>query len=129
MQIVSLASAFVRRQFFGSKVIDLNQLHDLLILCQQKLRLCRCKHSCSAGAANSGGLVQFPQQYFAAQRVLQFTVQAVIRFQRFESSLQQRQDAIKRLGIRTSHLIDITPEHLSMALVNRYLDIKESWQL
>ncbi len=43
--------------------------------------------------------------------------------------LQLRQDAIKRLGIRASHLIDITPEHLSMTLVKRYWDIKESGQL
>ncbi|HSY28100.1 MAG TPA: DUF58 domain-containing protein, partial [Burkholderiaceae bacterium] len=43
--------------------------------------------------------------------------------------LQQREHAIKRLGIRASHLIDITPERLSMSLVNRYLDIKESGQL
>jgi len=43
--------------------------------------------------------------------------------------LQQRDHAIKRLGIRASHLIDITPERLSMSLVNRYLDIKESGQL
>lgn len=43
--------------------------------------------------------------------------------------LQQRDHAIKRLGIRASHLIDITPERLSMSLVNRYMDIKESGQL
>jgi len=43
--------------------------------------------------------------------------------------LQQRDDAIRRLGIRASNLIDITPERLSMSLVNRYLDIKESGQL
>jgi uncharacterized protein (DUF58 family) len=43
--------------------------------------------------------------------------------------LQQRRAAIKRLGIRADRLIDITPEQLSMALVNRYLDIKESGQL
>ena len=43
--------------------------------------------------------------------------------------LQQRQDAIKRLGIRASHLIDINPEQLSMTLVKRYWDIKESGQL
>ncbi|MGZ3254758.1 MAG: DUF58 domain-containing protein, partial [Burkholderiaceae bacterium] len=43
--------------------------------------------------------------------------------------MQQRQDAIKGLGIRANHLIDITPEKLSMALVNRYLDIKESGRL
>ena len=43
--------------------------------------------------------------------------------------LQQRRDAIKRLGIRADRLIDITPEKLSLALVNRYQDIKESGQL
>jgi uncharacterized protein (DUF58 family) len=43
--------------------------------------------------------------------------------------MQQRQDAIKSLGIRAAHLIDITPDKLSMALVNRYLDIKESGRL
>lgn len=43
--------------------------------------------------------------------------------------LQQRQDGIKRLGIRASHLIDINPEQLSMTLVKRYWDIKESGQL
>jgi uncharacterized protein (DUF58 family) len=43
--------------------------------------------------------------------------------------LKQREDAIKRLGIRASHLVDITPDKLSMALVNRYLDIKESGRL
>jgi uncharacterized protein (DUF58 family) len=43
--------------------------------------------------------------------------------------LQQRKEAIRRLGIRADRLIDITPERLSMTLVNRYLDIKESGQL
>ena len=43
--------------------------------------------------------------------------------------LQQRRDAIKRLGIRADRLIDITPEKLSSALVNRYRAIKESGQL
>jgi uncharacterized protein (DUF58 family) len=43
--------------------------------------------------------------------------------------LQQRSDAIKRLGIRADRLIDITPEKLSSALVNRYQSIKESGQL
>jgi len=43
--------------------------------------------------------------------------------------LQQRREAILRLGIRADRLIDITPEKLSLALVNRYLDIKESGQL
>lgn len=43
--------------------------------------------------------------------------------------LQQRKDAIRRLGLRADRLIDITPEQLSLALVNRYLEIKESGQL
>ena len=43
--------------------------------------------------------------------------------------LQQRRDAIKRLGIRSDRLMDITPEMLSSALVNRYRAIKESGQL
>ncbi|MBS0308446.1 MAG: DUF58 domain-containing protein [Proteobacteria bacterium] len=43
--------------------------------------------------------------------------------------LAQRADAIKRLGVRADQLIDITPERLSMTLVNRYLDIKESGRL
>ena len=43
--------------------------------------------------------------------------------------LQQRREAIKRLGIRADRLIDITPEKLSSALVNRYRAIKESGQL
>lgn len=52
-----------------------------------------------------------------------------LRFAATSHYLQQRQEAIKRLGIRAGHLIDITPERLSKALVNRYLDIKESGQL
>ncbi len=43
--------------------------------------------------------------------------------------MQQRRTAIRRLGIRSERLIDITPEQLSATLVNRYLDIKESGQL
>ncbi len=43
--------------------------------------------------------------------------------------LQQREYAIKHLGIRSGRLIDIIPEKLSNALVNRYLDIKESGAL
>jgi uncharacterized protein (DUF58 family) len=43
--------------------------------------------------------------------------------------LQQRQEAIARLGLRAQHLLDTTPAQLSMALVNRYMDIKESGRL
>jgi uncharacterized protein (DUF58 family) len=43
--------------------------------------------------------------------------------------LQQREQAIKRLGVRAAQLIDILPERLSISLVNRYLDIKESGAL
>ncbi|TCS37387.1 uncharacterized protein (DUF58 family) [Paucimonas lemoignei] len=43
--------------------------------------------------------------------------------------LEQRSDAIRRLGMRAGQLIDVVPEKLGMVLVNRYLDIKESGQL
>lgn len=43
--------------------------------------------------------------------------------------LEQRSEAIRRLGMRAGQLIDVVPEKLGMALVNRYLDIKESGQL
>jgi uncharacterized protein (DUF58 family) len=43
--------------------------------------------------------------------------------------LDQRNEAIRRLGMRGGQLIDVVPEKLGMALVNRYLDIKESGQL
>jgi uncharacterized protein (DUF58 family) len=43
-----------------------------------------------------------------------------------EHYLQQRRDAIRRLGLRAGHLIDVTPEKLGVTLLNRYLDIKES---
>ena len=52
-----------------------------------------------------------------------------LRYSATEYFLQQRRAAIGRLGIRADRLIDITPEQLSPALVNRYLDIKESGQL
>jgi hypothetical protein len=43
--------------------------------------------------------------------------------------LDQRNEAIRRLGIRAAQLIDVTPDKLSMTLVNRYFEIKESGQL
>ncbi|GAB2869190.1 DUF58 domain-containing protein [Pseudoduganella ginsengisoli] len=43
--------------------------------------------------------------------------------------LQQRRDAIHRLGLRASSLVDVAPVRLPGALLNRYLDIKESGQL
>ena len=43
--------------------------------------------------------------------------------------LEQRKEAIRRLGLRADRLIDITPEQLSQALINRYQAIKESGQL
>lgn len=43
--------------------------------------------------------------------------------------LHERQEAIKRLGLSAAQLIDVTPQALSLSLVNRYLDIKESGQL
>jgi uncharacterized protein (DUF58 family) len=43
--------------------------------------------------------------------------------------LQQRREAIGRLGLRASSLVDVAPARLPGALLNRYLDIKESGQL
>lgn len=43
--------------------------------------------------------------------------------------LQQRRDAIDRLGLRAASLIDVAPVRLPGALLNRYLAIKESGQL
>lgn len=57
------------------------------------------------------------------------TFASALRYSATVHYLQQRHDAIRRLGIRAERLIDITPDQLSTALVNRYLDIKESGQL
>ena len=57
------------------------------------------------------------------------TFSDALRYSATVHYLQQRRAAIKRLGIRADRLMDITPEQLSLALVNRYLDIKESGQL
>ena len=46
-----------------------------------------------------------------------------------EFYLAQRREAIRRLGMRAHNLIDVTPQHLSASLVDRYLEIKESGQL
>jgi len=43
--------------------------------------------------------------------------------------LQQRRDAINRLGLRAASLVDVAPVRLPGALLNRYLEIKESGQL
>ncbi|CAN7692564.1 DUF58 domain-containing protein [Pseudoduganella sp. LjRoot289] len=43
--------------------------------------------------------------------------------------LQQRREAIRRLGLRANALVDVAPGQLSTALIERYLDIKESGQL
>ena len=43
--------------------------------------------------------------------------------------LQQRREAIRRLGLRASALVDVAPGQLGASLIERYLDIKESGQL
>ena len=43
--------------------------------------------------------------------------------------LQQREQAMARLGLRAGRLLDITPDRLGMALLARYQDIKDSGQL
>ncbi len=65
----------------------------------------------------------------ALDRSLQTAVvdfKQALRYGAIHHYLDKREEAIKRLGLRTNHLIDIAPENLSTALVNRYLDIKES---
>ncbi|MTW13567.1 DUF58 domain-containing protein [Pseudoduganella eburnea] len=52
-----------------------------------------------------------------------------LRLAASEHYLQQRQEAIRRLGLRAGHLVDVAPEQLASALLNRYLDIKESGAL
>ena len=49
-----------------------------------------------------------------------------LRFAATSQYLQQRREAIRQIGIRANHLIDVIPSQLSVALTNRYLDIKES---
>lgn len=46
-----------------------------------------------------------------------------------ELYLQNRRQAIRQLGIRTGGMVDVLPSQLSAALVDRYLDIKESGAL
>ncbi len=43
--------------------------------------------------------------------------------------MQQRREAIQKLGIRAGQLIDTTPERLGPELIRHYMDIKESGQL
>jgi len=43
--------------------------------------------------------------------------------------LDQRREAIRRLGMREDRLVDVVPQALGTALVNRYMDVKESGRL
>jgi uncharacterized protein (DUF58 family) len=43
--------------------------------------------------------------------------------------LQQRDEAMRRLGLPASRLLDVTPERLGPGLLNRYLEVKESGAL
>lgn len=52
-----------------------------------------------------------------------------IRLAATEHYLAERREAIKRLGLRAGGLIDVIPSQLAGALVDRYLEIKESGQL
>ncbi|MEO7494558.1 MAG: DUF58 domain-containing protein, partial [Massilia sp.] len=56
-------------------------------------------------------------------------LQDALRYSATVHYMQQRREAIRRLGVRADRLVDITPERLSAALVDRYLDIKESGAL
>ncbi|GAB3252919.1 DUF58 domain-containing protein [Chitinimonas naiadis] len=52
-----------------------------------------------------------------------------LRLAATEHYLQERQTAIRHLGLRPGTLIDVTPQRLAASLVDRYLEIKESGQL
>ncbi|WP_028445373.1 DUF58 domain-containing protein [Chitinimonas koreensis] len=52
-----------------------------------------------------------------------------LRLAATEHYLAERQEAIRRLGMPAHSLIDVTPQKLTGALVDRYLEIKESGQL
>ncbi|WP_338848177.1 DUF58 domain-containing protein [Massilia sp. W12] len=41
----------------------------------------------------------------------------------------QRMDAIRKLGLNSSQLLDVTPHQLATALIRHYMDIKESGRL
>jgi uncharacterized protein (DUF58 family) len=52
-----------------------------------------------------------------------------LRLAATEHYLDQRTEAIRRLGLRHGRVIDVTPERLGVTLLNRYLEIKESGAL
>jgi uncharacterized protein (DUF58 family) len=84
------------------------------LLSTKHLVLCASLREKSLDTALSTPVRQFPD---------------ALRYAASTHYLQQREQAIKRLGIRASQLIDILPERLSFSLVNRYLEIKESGAL
>lgn len=51
---------------------------------------------------------------------------AALRLAATEHYLAERRDAIRRLGLRTGGVVDVTPAMLAPALVDRYLEVKES---
>ncbi|TWI60919.1 uncharacterized protein (DUF58 family) [Pseudoduganella lurida] len=54
---------------------------------------------------------------------------SALRLAAAEHYLQQREAAIRRLGLRHERFVDVTPQRLGVALLNRYLAIKESGAL
>ncbi len=54
---------------------------------------------------------------------------AALRTAAVAEYLQRRRNAIRRMGLDASQLIDVLPAQLSAALTNRYLEIKESGAL
>jgi uncharacterized protein (DUF58 family) len=84
------------------------------LLSTKHLVLCASLREKSLDTALSAPVQQFPD---------------ALRYAASTHYLQQREQAIKRLGIRATQLIDILPERLSFSLVNRYLEIKESGAL
>ncbi len=62
-----------------------------------------------------------------SEPVYQFT--DALRVAATSQYLQQRRQAIRQIGLRSNHLIDVVPAQLSQVLTNRYLEIKESGAL
>ncbi|WP_374353478.1 DUF58 domain-containing protein [Chitinimonas sp.] len=65
----------------------------------------------------------------AVQRAPVHSFQDAIRLAATSHYLNQRQDAIRQLGMPVGALVDVTPPQLAAALTDRYLAIKESGAL
>jgi uncharacterized protein (DUF58 family) len=84
------------------------------LLAQRHLVLCASLREAAVDTAARAPVVGFP---------------GALRLAAAEHYLQQRDAAIRRLGLSHDRLVDVTPEKLAATLLNRYLDIKDSGAL